>query len=220
MKFTLLTLNVEEYHRSTPSRIYNEVVSCYNPDVICLQEDTYSQYATVQQSTSEGIYNSIYTRVQMTHPGSINLDQPGYTSRCAVYGDLIIGDKIIRLVNTHLTGGRFDDKRRHLNPNARDLQISKILTLDPDLVVGDFNSHPPAYYKNSYHPFEYITSGHQRLIDAGYKYVPVDRPTSIYGSNPDWIYYKSGKIKCCRSKVVMALPKYTDHNGILVVLEI
>ena len=144
----------------------------------------------------------------------------------------------IVLANVHLCGGRFIDphygKTGLMDVRARSLQ-SLIRVVDPDLIVGDFNSErteAAARRTLTKHPvfrgltakardafLRYYLSGHEWLQTHG-GYTPLFDEgvgsTSRYGGVPDWMYARTSRLLEVRRAQVLDARDCNDHDAVLV----
>jgi len=97
----------------------------------------------------------------------------------------------LRVANTHILGGRFDDARWQLYPNIRTEQIKAILTHNPTIVMGDFNAGNQPILNSSNSKKKYLYGLHVELAQKGYIPLLTKQeigPTSWGGGMIDWIY--------------------------------
>lgn len=152
----------------------------------------------------------------------------------------------LTIANTHLVGGRYDDKLWFNFPDGREKQLKQILTHKPEFILGDFNADTTddiasVYWQGllqkSVEPNKeanlkaYKTSGHQYLTLNNYTSTfnrDVVCPTTPFGTVVDWIYYlpayNSSKVKTItileQAKIEAINLNLSDHNFIWVRLQI
>jgi hypothetical protein len=152
------------------------------------------------------------------------LDNECNTNRCA--SGLEINGFI--LVNVHLCGGRFDDKKKEQHLRAKQEEIANVLTWKPDLIIGDFNAEHKVTY-NLDQVSDTWKFSHLPLLDKN-GYLPAYTrqqvgPTSAYGPTVDWMYYDSKKTHPIGEPEMFDTLKegekkrLTDHNGVFMVFQ-
>ncbi len=248
----VLSLNIQMFEKMTNEYELANYISSFDADVICLQEDLYqteyplgwmykhTPYKLAIQYNVRHLSNSIYVKhielVTDTRVLNLSINTSYFAPRCAT----IITYMGVKIANTHLTGGRYDDKWYNMSnikgEQIKSRQIKFILTENPDIIVGDFNGEPtksdsldvyPLFEflnKNEQNMFlSYWTAGHSDLINSDYLPVKIYEYTSIYNNNPDWIYYNSNKIELVTKKPPFVAKffgsslssDYSDHNAII-----
>lgn len=226
--------------------ILNILVS-YNPDIICTQEDLlidtpifeniYKEYGYEiinycqshikkinQKLDKTKLCNVIYGKYNLKNIQKINnidnldYNQKGcYTKpRCATA--ILINN--YKIFNTHLCGGRFDDKYAGNNkiPNdTKEKQMENILYQNPDIIVGDLNSS----YDNSNNKV-WKEGALNLLFRRGYKSAIknyLKKETSFRSKKVvDWIFYKD-YINLIDSKIIKLYSNnklLTDHHAIYI----
>ena len=228
--------------------ILNILVS-YNPDVICTQEDLlintpifeniYKEYGYKvinycqshikkinQKLGKTKLGNVIYRKINLKNIKKIsNIDNLDYDEkgchtkpRCAT--SIIINN--YKLINTHLCGGRFDDKYAMNNkiPNdTKEKQMENILYQKPDIIVGDLNS---SYQNdNSKNYLKVWKEGALNLLfRADYKTAIKDylkKETSFRSKKVvDWIFFKDN-LTLINSKIIELYTNdfmLTDHHAV------
>jgi len=151
------------------------------------------------------------------------------TKRCATS----ISIKGIKLVNLHLCGGRFDYNKYQEQLDTKKCQIQRSIdSLQPDLIVGDFNSEAEFEQLEAYDFYQelnptqqqtfmqYLTSHYQPLsgnnFQTAYRRDQVGSTTS-FGNTVDWIYYKPNRLVPIAVQIFETISKQmSDHNGVLV----
>jgi endonuclease/exonuclease/phosphatase family metal-dependent hydrolase len=217
------TINVQMMNHGGPRRVGRRVYNrLHRAHVICVQEDlvepglTIPHFDLAVRCVGEPIgdrgflCNSIFVKrglvVKDTAVVTLPSAEGRFVPRCA----LLCTVKGVRIANLHLTGGRYDDRQAHVAPDIKDLQVHRVLQLDPrrapDIVVGDLNGQPgllppsavayqatlPSMAAKSFPAF--FSGGHATLRNAGYQPVlsRTSEPhvTSVFGTSPDWIYVR------------------------------
>ena len=157
----------------------------------------------------------------------------------------LITNESIKIINTHLFGGRIDDRKitnKKFPYNIRDMMMQKLIDENPDIIAGDFNSDKNgnearlnADYWNKIslnnilgqeNALKFLKSPHELLKEK--KFMPVvDNlvSTTPFDITADWIYmnfeknYKvlaSGVIETGASKGIQEI---SDHDFIYCILE-
>jgi len=243
----ILSLNVEFYNRITSkSSLYSfgTSLSNLNPDLICLQEDSYKEnnwilnYSRIIVYPSNYCTNSIWCKNTKLNLIKDTISFPLPPSNPQRYCVCVNYDGII-IANTHLTGGRYDDINFKYITNIKDKQIQHIIDkTNPLIILGDFNGDEPKSERThksltNYHFFnklnkidkkiflEFWSGGHSILKDNNYQNVfnHFDEifTTSIFNTNPDHIYYKKENISFQDLEIIDTITNnYTDHNALLV----
>jgi len=144
----------------------------------------------------------------------------------------------LKLANTHLIGGKYDDKHWLRFEDGREKQISAIIDENADIIIGDFNADcqtnfPLVKYwekllgnkRNLPKLLRYLNGVHQYLSERNYESA-VERnkihSTTAFNNVADWIYLKKSlkyKIKEWGEIPAISL-EMSDHNFLWVRLEI
>lgn len=229
--------------------ILNILVS-YNPDIICTQEDLlvnknftpifeniYKEYGykvinycqshikKINQKLGKNkLGNVIYGKYNLKNIQKIiNIDNLDYNQkgchtkpRCAT--SILINN--YKLINTHLCGGRFDDKyamNNKIPKDTKERQMENILKQNPDIIVGDLNSS----YDNSNNKV-WKEGALNLLFRADYKTAIKDylkKETSFRSKKVvDWIFYKDD-INLINSKIIKLYTNnfmLTDHHAVFI----
>ena len=243
-EFKILTLNVKAYEDATSDEIYTRLL-VMNADVVCIQEDLYSNnkkltgYTKIVKCKGEKygndfLSNSIFVKNEFVNKTSYN-KSCDLTYKNSVRCSSLIKIFGVTIASVHLTGGRYDDQKYEKYKKARMRQLDKLVVkYKPDVILGDFNSESveeelkrslknynlynnlDEKHKKKY--IKYSLSGHNYLLNNRYTKAYEEkrvRPTSIYGGVPDWFYYKNEVLKIVNVSLISFMD-LTDHNGILV----
>lgn len=139
----------------------------------------------------------------------------------------------IKIYNTHLCGGRFDDKdvvEKNVSIDARDNQVKNMINMGADIILGDLN----AGYSDDYRFARSLSKNFDKdnfrrwregvieyLFENGYKSAYQNyknSETTIRGKYVvDWVFYKNvniGKVEII--KFWGDTEMLADHHGILV----
>ncbi len=231
--FSILSLNIKAFEwinddKKNPPKLL-KMIRDTEPDFICLQEDLQTTPSNYFPNYTKGNFknidasylNSIYYRKGLEFISDIKIEQVAFPTDISEKDkqegpkDLQEGHQKtrsftvihfgkIKIVNTHLTGGRFEDPNYKSLLDIKDKQIQYIIDYcKPTIIVGDFNGD----YKNITkqmvgHPvFKKISKADKELfkifwsgghaICKGYEYerVNLNYVTSMYDTRPDHIYY-------------------------------
>jgi hypothetical protein len=148
----------------------------------------------------------------------------------------------IKIVNTHLCGGKYADLNIHDEINEKTDELKKIsLSVgkeEIDIIAGDFNGIHPLLYNAKFKPEylkkiniddsiyeKYITDGHSYLENELHMKcaLPIKNISSIsttpYDTVVDYIYYNPRKMSLIEFNIIDTLD-VTDHKGVLVKFEI
>ena len=155
--------------------------------------------------------------------------------RCAT--SIIINNIII--FNTHLCGGRYDDKfvaQNKINSNSKEKQVMNILKYKPDIIIGDFN----AGYTDDYKFAESLSKNLDKqnfknwnesviefILKNGYKSALKNyknEQTTIRGNFVvDWIFYNNN-VNVSNTQIIKFYDSYeilpdtdeilSDHNAL------
>lgn len=229
--------------------ILNILVS-YNPDIICSQEDLlvnknftpifeniYKEYGYKVINYCQSHIKKINQKLGKTKLGNViygkynlkniqkirNIDNLDYNQkgchtkpRCAT--SIIINN--YKLINTHLCGGRFDDKyamNNKIPKDTKERQMENILKQNPDIIVGDLNSS----FDNSNNKV-WKEGALNLLFKADYKTAIKDylkKETSFRSKKVvDWIFYKDD-INLIDSKIIKLYTNnfmLTDHHAVYI----
>ena len=148
--------------------------------------------------------------------------------------------KTVTIANVHLCGGRFDEGFHCLSTmdqmkDAKVEVMSDILSRSPDIVLGDFNSDYLAYQTKSPDRLAFLQgvgcsaekaqqwhdAPYELLVSKGFSRVPLNDPTSRFGTLPDGIWFSNGRVQMEASSVLDALSTgASDHNGLMSTLRI
>ena len=243
-KVSILTFNVQ-FYQTESVKVISRKLANFDVDVICIQEDVGrgepslqipgfkrvtscdGQRNTVQNGDIMG--NPVYVRNELKYVVDKSITLTGCkTPRCVSY----VTVKGVKIANTHLCGGRFDDEHFKQLKNTKVNEMSEIVRQKPDIVVGDFNGEPGDVVEslNGYNLFSsltpnekkvfmvYFNSVHAVLQKSGYTpaySVEEIGPTSTYGGTPDWIYHNTS-VDVKYAEQVTALNDLSDHNDVFV----
>lgn len=167
-RLSIIGINVEKFRKKDSKTLWDHLLSqpefsrC-RPDIIgvtegtCGDRDPIPGYTRViQRRYQRTFYNSIWVKNDKTvthvrHVGCLKTStRGGIANRSAVMMEIMVKHVPIRLVLTHLSGGRFDDKlaseaiQAGVNApvlTAKSQELTKILdAYDPHIIWGDFNS--------------------------------------------------------------------------------
>lgn len=199
-------------------RAFTRSLTTSSPDVICLQEDMPDseacnalkrellepshQQLRIDGCDSQGAVNGILVKYErLPYVKAL----PGLVfKKMRTAAAVDIGNGIV-VVNTHLPGGRFEDRDfRNRVTYKRDMLRDILEAYDfPAVICGDFNGAPDdgdalAGY-NVYRELatavdrevftEYYAGVHTFLRSVGYESIaPRPASTSRFGTCPDWIY--------------------------------
>jgi len=238
-EIVLLTLNVQAYLEGSRFAI-QEAIEQTNANIICIQEDVEHSSMFLEDDTMNvfrcvtgehidkdiQLANTIYTSLPVQHSETLNLTGCP-VGRCAVMIEIQYPIPL-RIVNVHLCGGRYDDRRFRQLIHVKEQQLKQVVgKWHPDVIVGDFNGQlepknldtHPVYRQLTLESDKllyvtYHTSGHDYLKSQDYKPVSNQEKTSRFGGTPDWIYIRKN-INISKAEIVPFL-HLTDHNGILV----
>jgi endonuclease/exonuclease/phosphatase family metal-dependent hydrolase len=235
----VLTLNIQWLKSVTPD-VLGYFLGKLGVNVICLQEVRIINDKPIKINipgfvarsicmTREKLGNIIYVHPTLKVSGvaGYKTNKSKLTERCVA----VVKVDGITISNTHLAGGINDDKNYDKLVIERSLELSQVLRVKPDLIVGDFNSmkiiEEAERVYEKYGPYleakkvgkgprflKYSTDGHLLLVKKGYIPVDITGITSKYGGQVDWMYYKPEKLEVISSEIIPAL-HITDHNGIL-----
>jgi exonuclease III len=224
--------------------ILNILVS-YNPDIICTQEDLlintpifeniYKEYGYEIINYCQSHIKKINQKLDKTKLGNViygkynlknikkikNIDDLDYDKkgchtkpRCAT--SIIINN--YKLINTHLCGGRFDDKyamNNKIPKDTKERQMKNILYQKPDIIVGDFNSS----FENTNNKV-WKEGALNILLKADYKSAIKDyltKETSFRSKKVvDWIFFRNN-ITLINSKIIKLYNNnqlLTDHHAV------
>jgi endonuclease/exonuclease/phosphatase family metal-dependent hydrolase len=227
------------------------ILVSYNPDIICTQEDLlvsnnfipifeniYNEYGYKIINYCESHIKKINKNLGLTKLGNViygkknkkniektsNIDdldknEKGcYTKpRCAT--SILLNN--YKLVNTHLCGGRFDDKyaiNQKIPIYTKERQMQNIINENPDIIVGDFNS----VYDNNTNNKIWKEGALNILFRTGYKSAIKDylkQETSFRSKKViDWIFF-SNNITLLKSKIIKLYNNdfmLTDHHALYV----
>lgn len=167
-----------------------------------------------------------------------------FESRKFITAEIYQGNKkIIKVANTHLAGGRYDDENlaeNSENYNVRYEQTEQIInSKNPDIIMGDFNSDPKGlqiesqelYWKyfctkkkkdyelNKNNIENYLTNPHKLLKEKEYSSVVPTKDVKVttpFETTVDWIYKKneSKNIEVKKYEYIQALsPNNKFKNG-------
>ncbi len=233
---SILSLNVQGFNQSSKSKISKFIN--FIPDIVCTQEDLkfsdewlkgYSRIAfcSAESTLDNNLCNAIYVKPNITiiDSQSYKFTYNNIVDRCFVYVVFSKNDITYSLVNLHLPGGRFDDKLFTTNIECKNNFINGIFNTVgyPDIILGDFNGENKFNERlESYLPYKigkeiflyFWSGGHSILEKNGYKAVPFNKPTSVYGVKSDWIYTKNIKIINYSVLDEYITKNLTDHAGI------
>jgi exonuclease III len=227
--------------------ILNILVS-YNPDVICTQEDLlitknftpifeniYKEYGyeiiNYCQSHIKKINlklgktklgNVIYGKINLknikkiNNIGNLDYNQKGCHTKPRCATSIIINN--YKLINTHLCGGRFDDKyamNNKIPKDTKEKQMENILYQNPDIILGDLNSS----FNNSDNKV-WKEGALNILFRRGYNTAIKDyykKETSFRSKKVlDWIFFRDN-ITLINSKIIKLYSNnfmLTDHHAI------
>jgi endonuclease/exonuclease/phosphatase family metal-dependent hydrolase len=168
--------------------------------------------------------NVIYGKINLKNIKKIsNIDNLDYNQkgchtkpRCAT--GIIINN--YKLINTHLCGGRFDDKyamNNKIPKDTKEKQMQNILYQKPDIILGDFNS---SYQNDNTNNKVWKEGALNILFKADYKTAIKDylkKETSFRSKKVlDWIFYKHN-INLIDSKIIKLYNDnqlLTDHHAV------
>jgi hypothetical protein len=251
----VLTINVQAYESvggntdMIASRINLLQRELDDIDVICVQEDLANLTMMIENFTriatcgAENINDDILTNsiwVNNSLVGMVKiLPEVEITSGCKVPRCVSsISIKGIRIANTHLCGGRFDDPYFNDLLGVKENEITTLIrNVDPDIIVGDFNAgYDPERVQKSLAQYNlyrglsandkinflrFYSSMHDTI--RSYGYIPAYdeetiAKTSIYGGLPDWIYFLPDKVHVSSAQLVeFTTPvQLSDHDGVYV----
>jgi hypothetical protein len=241
---SLISFNVFGFHKirnnAEKKLLFEEIISMYSPDLLLLQEDLLSQYPPNYDKLTgspsiEGLMNTILVRSDLlSHVTKVFQTQRLMTDeRLSVDRSATsIIFKGISICNFHLSGGKVDDVYFKEIVDLRNRQVQPFTGYD--IIAGDFNGNP---YDNKFalsHPIfmtasqsdqqifkQYFKSGHKPLLEAGMASVHIDRPTDVFGGNPDHVYYDAKKLRILAVNVIdMITLDLSDHNAIYVSMKL
>ena len=143
---TLMTFNINYYNKVDPNILHkylSMICEFKQVDIILLQEccyeidtsDIYRYYEVAKckgEYISNGLHLSNKILVHKKYVGNIisssciRLNTPRFASdRCACCIELLINNKNIKIVCTHLTGGKYDDLMYYKYTNVKNIQIQQ-----------------------------------------------------------------------------------------------
>lgn len=261
----ICTANVQFFKTNTPQAILNELATLRQEqdDIVIfgLQETAEAHFKQIENMLpgyttydhrlgDRGLSNMVLIYNKSSHKvnfSGINLPRYGRTPQR--YATIIeIPDLNFKLANTHLFGGRFDDRQFFYFPKARVEQMAVILDRYPTVVMGDFNvdnnqySELSGYWERLLNDFiqnnpnadeqkairdykEYKNRIHAELSQRGYISL-FDRetmpPTSMGNTVTDWIYAdKKLQYTILDKGMIMAINRnLSDHNFLWVRIKI
>jgi len=236
-------------------------LAIYNPDIICTQEDLIVDYPIFKNIYAEYGYqvinycdshpklvNDKYIREKYgpTKLGNVIYGKKGIYPYYNIpdldvgYNGCIIKPRCatgvimdnLKIYNTHLCGGRYDDKyvaEKKVKNDAKENQMRNILSMKPDIIVGDLN----AGYSDDYRFAETLVKNLDKenykkwresvielLFENGYKSVLKNyknNETTIRGKFVvDWIFYKN--VNILNTKIIKLYndnEMLADHHALL-----
>jgi len=229
---------------------YKKVIFCLAEVGIPCTEDRKTGCIVGIKAGTEYLINSIYVKSQLITAGMVKVEgviditDKCEVPRCATF--ITIGNdtsdtnsKPITIANTHICGGRFDDKKFKDIFDVKSNEITDVIAHNPTIIVGDFNggyNHEIAKHVLSGYDvyrdlssedkelfIRYYTSTHTTLIDSGYEPAYNEYQigkTSVYGGIPDWIYYLPDVLVPTQAHTVNFTDingkRLTDHNAVYV----
>lgn len=243
-QLSICSFNVEFYNRET-YKVIGKSLSKLPVDVVCIQEDVnmnvskpdlvipgFTRVASCEGQNDDGriMGNPIYIRsfIKFSDAHGFKLEFCD-TPRCATS----VTVRGVKIINTHLCGGRYDDPGFKRLKNAKVKEMSRIVKEKPDIIVGDFNGDPnlaslstyPLYTqlsKSNKHIFDaYYANVHKALVNGGYvpAYTSELGATSMYGGTVDWMYHTT-KVNPMESYTVSSMSTSSDHIPVVTVFEI
>lgn len=207
-------------------------------DVVTLQEDVEScgplvfrDHRLVAYSVAGRLRNSIFVHRSVAVSGPCGRqelcisDDDVAEERCAAAIVLRAATgRHVTLATTHLVGGRYDDAHAARLRRAREAQLRRLTEMvDPDVIVGDYNSFPDELYVRYERRIlayahrigvsdaqvwrEYATSGHAFLAHEGFVRAKYDgeqfAQTNARGNTiVDWIYFRPGRAEVLDPRIV------------------
>lgn len=251
---SIVSVNIEYGNRNRLKiKERSNIISQYNPDLIFIQEcdktainldESYeSIYFPIISSEMIEIYLKKDSEWKQEYVTQFNSELSYTTRTCKViYLKNKITNKIIKLGNVHLCGGRYDENDnigKMLIGNLKLIRKRKIEVIETliknyniDIIAGDFNSDIFCYLNNEIqiHHHEYLNKiSPKKSYDiykewniAPYKYLENNnynlsnsefKFTSIYKTQPDSIWFKN--MSLINYKYLdLITDNLSDHNGI------
>lgn len=241
------------------------IIEDSNVDVVAIQEDlnvrpagvVFQKYTRVAKCTAEQYYwqNRLMENSFLVHKDKtandvddlkelqlqeIQVTEGSKTPRCAVLLRIKVGGRPLIICNTHLNGGRWDDKDFRTTVKQKEIQLRAVLRrVRPHIFVGDFNGGPDrvraTHDLDRYDVFkvlsqeekqlylDYHTAAHAFLVQKGYVAVYAERDvqkTSLYGAVTDWFYVRKDLPVVDLKVEVINASDVSDHHAVVVRMKI